>query len=445
VTAAAPSWGAWTESACALIDAEGRWRVPRVFDTAGTPGNAGLLGPVGDRASGPGVPTVAFASNDYLGLTAHPAVRAAAHAAIDRWGTGSGASRLVTGTRPVHAALEEALADWKACERAVVLPTGFAANLAVLSVFGSSDAHLYSDALNHASIVDGCRAAAASVTVYPHRHPEAVEHLMASAPHRPVVVSDTVFSMDGDEADLPRLVGLACRWGALLVLDEAHAVCGPELTRAEIEAVEAAGGAVLRVGTLSKTLGSVGGFVAGPARCIELLENRARPYIFTTAPTPADMAAALAALGVLRSGEGDELLRRLAVHVALIAGLAGTPGHRAPIVPFVLGAEDAALAASQALLDAGLWVPAIRPPTVPPGTSRLRVTLSAAHSPADVDRLVAGLAALGLVSVDRPGRVGATGATGATGAETGIAGGAPGGGDPGGVMSGPGNGDGRAT
>jgi 8-amino-7-oxononanoate synthase len=330
---------------------------------------------------------VSFASNDYLGLSSHASVAAAAHQAVDRWGTGSGGSRLITGTRPVHAELELALAEWKGCERAVVFPTGFAANLSVLSVFGAEGAHIFSDELNHASIIDGCRSARAGTSVYRHGDLEQLDTLATGSEGRPIIVSDTVFSMDGDMADMAGLVDVAERRGALLVLDEAHAVLGPELPAPPGEL----GIDLLRVGTLSKTLGSMGGFVAGPSRFVELLVNRARPYIFTTAPSPADMAAALASLSIVRSPEGDDLRTRLAGHIARVASAVGRRGQVSPIVPVVLGEEERAVAASESLLARGLWVPAIRPPTVPRGMSRLRVTLSSVHTDTQVDHLVEAL------------------------------------------------------
>jgi 8-amino-7-oxononanoate synthase len=379
----------------------GRWRRPLTFDAAGPAGH--LVDP---RTPGDRLPVVSFASNDYLGLASHPAVVAAAHRALDRWGAGSGASRLVTGSRPVHAELEEALASWKGCDRAVLFPTGFAANLSVLSVFGAEGAHIFSDELNHASIVDGCRLARAGVTVFPHGRLDLLDRMLATRPGgRPIVVSDTVFSMDGDEADLPGLVALADRHGALLVLDEAHAVLGPELD-AGLRG-NGPGADLLRVGTLSKTLGSLGGFVAGPDPFTELLVNRARPYIFTTAPTPADAAAALAAVGVLHSDEGTALRATLAGHVARVAAAVGQLDRRAPIIPVVVGAEADAVGASELLLAGGVWVPAIRPPTVAPGTSRLRITVSAVHTDEQVDRLIAGLVEAGLAG---PGARGPRGA-----------------------------------
>jgi 8-amino-7-oxononanoate synthase len=199
-------------------------------------------------------------------------------------------------------------------------------------------------------------------------------------------VTDSVFSMDGDHAAIDGLVRLADRHGALLVVDEAHAVLGPELPEASALSPD-----VLRVGTLSKTLGSLGGFVAGPRRMVELLVNRARPYIFTTATTPADAAAALAAVGIVRSGQGDALRSRLAGHVARVSAALDRPYHASPIVPVVIGDEADAVAASSELLSRGLWVPAIRPPTVPNGTSRLRITLSAIHTDDQVTQLIGGL------------------------------------------------------
>ena len=358
---------------CQQIASDGQWRAPLPFDAAGP---AGVLG-------WPGQPVVSFASNDYLGLAVHPSVVAAAVAAARRWGAGAGASRLVTGSRPVHHELETALATHMGTERAVVFPTGYAANLGVLTTFGEPGVLVCSDELNHASIVDGARLARADVAVYRHCDLAHLDHLLVAHDGPALVVSDLVFSMDGDVAPVPELAAICERRDALLVLDEAHAVLGPD-------AAPMLGGAdVVRVGTLSKTLGSLGGFVAAGAHMVELLENRARSYIFTTALPPSAAAAALAALAIVDGPEGATRRQRLR---ALVDRLA--PGHPSPIVPVVLGSEESALAASAALLEQGLWVPAIRPPTVASGTARLRVTLSAAHDDADVDRLAGALAAL---------------------------------------------------
>jgi 8-amino-7-oxononanoate synthase len=332
---------------------------------------------------------VSFAANDYLGLSAHPAVVAAAHAALDRWGAGAGASRLVTGSRPVHSELERALAGWKGEEAALLFPTGYAANLGVLATIAWAGARILSDERNHASIVDGCRLARAHVSVWRHRDLGHLGAMLDADPRPAVVVTDTVFSMDGDVAPV-EAIGDVCRSrGALLVVDEAHAVLGPDPDLGDVDH--------LRVGTLSKALGSAGGFVAGPRPLVQLLLNRARPAIFSTACSPVAAAAALAALDVARSTEGDALRARLRAHVERVA-----PGHPSPIVPVVLGTEERAMAASSQLLERGLLVPAIRPPTVAPGTARLRVTLSAAHTDAQVDALVAALGELALAPVRAP-------------------------------------------
>jgi 8-amino-7-oxononanoate synthase len=372
-------WDARVAAELAAIRVAGRWRDVRDLDATGP-----VTGTVDGR------PVVVFASNDYLGLSHHPAVVAAAHAALDRWGTGSGASRLVVGSRPCHQDLEADLARWKRCGAALLFPTGFAANLGVLTTLGGAGATILSDELNHASIVDGARLARAEVRVYRHKDLDHLAKLLvdvdAAGRGPALVVSDSVFSMDGDLADVDGLVEVCAGRDAVVVLDEAHAVLGPAVDPSR--AVDR-GVPVLRVGTLSKALGSLGGFVAGPRPYVDLLRNRARPFIFTTTPTPADTAAARAALAVVRSAEGDVLVGRLRANVERLR-----PGHPSPIVPVILGAEDAAVAAAAAVAADGLLVPAIRPPTVAPGTSRLRVALSAAHTPDQVDRLAAALAAL---------------------------------------------------
>ena len=363
-------WSTLVAARVARLQAEGRWRSPVTFDARGP---EGVLTETGDKV-------VAFASNDYLGLSVHPTVVAAAHEALDHWGTGSGASRLVTGSRPVHDELESALAAWKGTERAAAFPTGFGANLGVLGAFGDSGVRICSDELNHASIIDGARMSRAEVAVYRHRDTDHLEALLRAATGPALVVSDVVFSMDGDVAPVAELAAACRRHGALLVLDEAHSVLGPD------PAADLGGVDVLRVGTLSKTLGSLGGFVAGPRAFVDLVVNRARSYIFTTALTPPDAAAALAAVRLVQTAEGDRLRTRLANHVARVA-----PGHPSPIVPVVLGDDDRAVAASAALRAQGVWVPAIRPPTVPVGTARLRITLSAAHTSAHVTLLLEAL------------------------------------------------------
>lgn len=375
-------WTRWTEEQIDHIHRIDQWRAPRSFDAAG---------PTGTLVAA-GLEVVSFASNDYLGLTQHPSVRSAAAAAIERWGAGSGASRLVVGSRPVHHELEEALAHWRRTEAAIVFPTGFAANLGVLATFGQRGVHIFSDALNHASIVDGCRLARANgaeIHILEHLDLDALAAgLRARTDQRCIVVTDVAFSMDGDIASVPDLIELCTRHDALLVLDEAHSV---------LQEVPTVGSAtVLQVGTLSKTLGAVGGFVAGPQDMIDLLVNRARSYIFTTAPSPADAAAARAALAIVDSAEGEQLRSRLRMLVDRIR-----PGHPTPIIPVVLGDERTAVGAAEALLARGLLVPAIRPPSVPAGASRLRIALSAIHTDDQIDRLRDALDELALTRSDR--------------------------------------------
>jgi 8-amino-7-oxononanoate synthase len=362
------SWESWALAEGAAIAGAGRWRTIRDLDGSG---------PVVTTA---GREVISFASNDYFGLSRHPVVLTAAHQAIDRWGTGAGSARLIAGSRPVHCELEREVADWKQTERALLFPTGFAANLGVLSAIGGPGVTIISDQLNHASIIDGCRLARCVVRIYRHGDIAQVAELLKDA-GRAVVVTDTVFSMDGDLAPVDDLARLCAARDALLVLDEAHAALSPEPLLGT--------GPVLRVGTLSKMLGSVGGFAAGPAPLVDLLINRARSFIFTTAPAPADAAAALAALRVLRSQEGEALRVRLRTLTDRVQ-----PGHPSPIIPVLLGDESVAVAAAEMLLARGLLVPAIRPPTVPAGTSRLRVALSAAHRDEHVSRLLEGLGAV---------------------------------------------------
>jgi 8-amino-7-oxononanoate synthase len=365
------TWSEWADAELTAVRAAGRWRQPRVLDARGV------------EAVLDGRPVVSFASNDYLGLTTHPAVIAAAHEAVDRWGTGAGSARLIVGSRPVHHALEAAIAEWRGAERALIFPTGYAANLGVLSALGGSDVTVVSDELNHASIIDGCRLSRSRVAVFAHNDADACARALDNASGRRIVVTESVFSMDGDVAPLDALAEVCAERGALLMVDEAHAVLGPE------PPTTVKGLTLVRVGTASKTLGALGGFVATDGALIDVIVNRGRPFIFTTAPTPADTAAALAALTVYRSDEGTALRARLRANIDRVRR-----GHPSPIVPVVLGDESSAVAAASTLLDRGLLVPAIRPPTVPVGTSRLRVALSAAHTDEMISRLLDGLAAI---------------------------------------------------
>jgi 8-amino-7-oxononanoate synthase len=356
-------WNAWAGEQLDALRALHRFREPIPFDGDGPDGVVR------------GKRVVSFASNDYLGLAAHPTVRAAAISAIERFGTGAMASRLVVGTRSLHRELEQAIAEWKRTESALVFSSGYAANLGVITTLAAADVTLFSDELNHASIIDGCRLSKARTIVYRHLDLDHLQQLLRQTAGRKIVVSESVFSMDGDCAPLQALAELCIEHGALLVLDEAHAVLGPKLLyENELQ--------VLHVGTLSKTLGALGGFVAGSGRLIELLINRARTFIFTTGLSPADTAAALAALRICESDEGDRLRARLRLLIDMLQ-----PNHSSAIVPIIVGEDSAALDAAAQLRERGIYVPAIRPPTVPKGTSRLRVALSAAHTEISVQLL----------------------------------------------------------
>jgi len=364
------SWQEWMAGELHGVRDAGRWRSLRTFDSCGPSGELD------------GTSIVSYASNDYLGLSSHPDVIDAACAAARRWGTGATASRLVVGNRPAHTELELELADWKRTDRALVFATGYAANVSVLTVFGGPEVTVFSDELNHASIIDGCRLSRSRLVVYPHLDLDWLADRLQHTPGRSIVVTDSVFSMDGDVADTAALAALCATHDALLVLDEAHSVVGPDV-QFDPAAV------VVRVGTLSKTLGSLGGFVAAGNDEIDLLINRARPFIFSTGLTPPDAAAARAALAILRSDAGVGLIERLE-HITNRV----KPGHQSPIIPLVIGDERDALYASQALAERGILIPAIRPPTVPPGTSRLRLALSAAHTDQMIDNLIDALVEL---------------------------------------------------
>jgi 8-amino-7-oxononanoate synthase len=339
-----------------------------------------------------------FSSNDYLNLAGDRRLARAAARAARRYGTGAGASPLVSGLSPPLRALERALARWEGTEAALVFPSGFAANLAVVSSLAGPDDAIFSDELNHASLIDGCRLARAAVHVYRHTDAGHLEVLLArhgGRARRRLIVTDTVFSMDGDLAPLAQLGKLARTHDTLLVLDEAHAtgvlgergrglgelvpICVDEPSR------------LFRIGTLSKALGAQGGFVCCTRTQIDWLVNRARPYIFSTALAPPLAAAARRAVAICDAGA--EPRRHLHALADLLRqrlrdlGYPETPSQ-SPIVPVIVGKAQSALALSARLQEMGLLIPAIRPPSVPSNTSRLRISLTAAHTREDVDRLV---------------------------------------------------------
>jgi 8-amino-7-oxononanoate synthase len=340
-----------------------------------------------------------FGANDYLGLAADPRLASAACAVAEANGWGAGASPLVCGWTVAHQQLADALAEFEQAEAALLFPTGYAANLGtIVALVDKSDA-VYSDRLNHACLIDGARLSGASIRVYPHNDAERLASILERDRgqfRRSLIITDGVFSMDGDLAPLADLADLADRFGAMLLVDEAHGtgVFGPD-GRGAASACGVAERVHVRVGTLSKALGSVGGFVAGSRRLIDWLINHARTQIYSTALPPAAAAAALAALTIAheepwRRERAHALAARLRADVRALGYNVGASAG--PIVPVIVGEPSDALALAARLDAAGLYVPAIRPPTVPAGTARLRVSLSAAHTDADVSALIAALA-----------------------------------------------------
>jgi glycine C-acetyltransferase/8-amino-7-oxononanoate synthase len=355
-------------------------------------------GPQGPRVMLDGREVVLLCSNNYLGLADHPVVRAAAAEAALRWGTGAGASRLVSGTMTVHEELEARLAEFKGTEAAILFGSGYLANLGVMGALaGEPDALVLSDELNHASIVDGCRLARAQTAVYRHGDAEHAAHLLSQARgRRAVIVTDSVFSMDGDVAPLADLVELARAHGAALVVDEAHGTgcCGPG-GRGAIAEAGLEGEVDVVIGTLGKALGSYGAYAACSSATARWLVNRARSLIFSTAPPPPAVAAAAAALDVLdvepwRVGRLQANAALLRAELA-IEGL-GTPSSTTQIIPLVVGDAHAAVTMCEAALERGVYAQAIRPPTVPDGTSRLRLAVMATHEPAELRRAAGVLA-----------------------------------------------------
>jgi 8-amino-7-oxononanoate synthase len=352
----------------------------------------------GPRVMLDGEDVLLLCSNDYLGLAGHPAVRAAAAQAADRWGAGAGASRLVSGNMRIHRELEEELAEFKGHDDCVLFGSGFLANTGVISALAGPGEVILSDALNHASIVDGCRQSRAETIVYEHCDLDSLADGLARAAGRPsLIVTDGVFSMDGDLAPVDGIVELARRHGARIVVDEAHAtgVLGPG-GRGLVAALGLEHEVDVVVGTLSKALGSYGAFVCGDRQIIDFLVNRARTLIFSTALPPPSVAAAAAALRLVRAD--PTIVERLWSNARLLrrelaaAGFAVAPGDM-PIVPLMVGSPHDAVRLCEIGLRGGVFAQAIRPPTVPEGTSRLRAVTMATHSETDLVNAAAALAA----------------------------------------------------
>ena len=344
-------------------------------------------------ANSDGRKVVNFSSNDYLGLSRDEALVNAACEATRRHGSGSGASRLISGTLPPHHALEEKIAEWKGTKAALSFANGYATAIGVLGAFLTKGDVVILDKLCHASLIDGARQSKATLRVYPHNDLNKLEDLLRHyrerlpANSRLIVVTESIFSMDGDRAPLPEIINLVEQHHALLLLDEAHAVgilgSGGQGLAEELGIQDRV---TFQMGTLGKAIGSGGGYIAASRSWIDLLLNKARPFIYSTAPPPAQAAASLCGIEVITSSRGEALRNRLWSNISRLAELLGKNPCSA-IMPVILGTNEAALNASLALLETGFLAPAIRFPTVPRGSARLRITLSAEHTAESIEGL----------------------------------------------------------
>ena len=342
-----------------------------------------------------------FSSNNYLGLANHPALKQAAQEAIAQYGCGSGASRLISGSMAVHHELEQRLARLKKTEAALVFPTGYHANIGVLSALMGPGDTILSDSLNHASIIDGCRLSRADTRVYRHADTEHLGELLKACPAtgQRLIVTDSVFSMDGDLAPLAEIVSLAQQYDAWVMVDEAHAtgVFGPHGSGL-VEELGLTGRVDIQMGTLGKALGCVGAFVAGSHELIDWLVNRARSFIYTTAIPPAVAAAVLAALDIVE--QEPERRRQLWDNTRVLADGLRSLGYtlgatRSQILPVIIGEAHETMVVAAAILQRGVFAHGIRPPTVPEGTSRIRVTPMATHTQDHLARTLDAFAAAG--------------------------------------------------
>ncbi len=373
------------------LRAEGLYRSMRV-----------VKGAQGSRVELDGKQVLMLCSNNYLGLADHPELRSAAVFGV-AFGVGSGASRLVSGTMELHDKLEERIASFKGTEKALLFNSGYAANTGIVSALvGRGDA-IFSDRLNHASIVDGALLSRADFHRYPHRDMTALERLLREkgGNGRRLIVTDGVFSMDGDIAPLQELVRLAKQYGALLMVDDAHGTGVLGATgRGSGELMGVMDGIDIHMGTLGKGLGSFGAYAAASATICEYLVNKARSFIFSTSLPPAVLAASIAAIELVDSPQGKELREKLAANTALFkeklaqAGF-DTMGSETQIVPIFVGPADATMEFSKELLERGIFVQGIRPPTVPSGSCRLRCTIMATHEPEELEEAAGIIAEVG--------------------------------------------------
>jgi len=340
-----------------------------------------------------------FSSNDYLGLANHPALKEAAVHAVEKFGAGSGASRLVSGSLAPFHDLETALAQFKRTGAALTFSTGYAAAQGVIGALLGRDDIIILDKLVHACIVDASKLSGAKIRVFAHNDLDGLEKKLrwsasfrnAFSKSRVLVVTESIFSMDGDAAPLREIVALKQKYGAWLMVDEAHAtgILGKH-GRGLADHTGLSSEIEIQMGTLGKALGAAGGFICGSRPLIDVLINRARPFIFSTAPVPAAAAAAAAGVRLVQSADGEKLRHKLQTNIAEFLSALGKHRDEVPaaIIPIMLGEESKAIKAAEALLAQNIFVPAIRYPTVARGAARLRVTLTAAHTPNDISRLV---------------------------------------------------------
>ncbi len=365
-----------------------------------TPLQSGV-GPVVEMA---GRQILLFASNDYLGLAMHPEVIRASVEATQRFGAGAGAARLVSGSLPSHQELESALAQFKGTEAALTFSSGYLANIGAIPALIGRNGLILADRLCHASLLDGCRLSAADFRIYRHNDTEQLQSLLAARrqARRTLIVTDGLFSMDGDLAPLPELSRLAQTYGADLYVDDAHGtgVMGAH-GRGTAEHFGLEASIPFQMGTLSKAFGSSGAYLAGSSAVIQYLMNTSRSFIFTTAPAPGSAAAATAALRIVQR-EPERRARLWANRAQLFRGLTKLgftlPPSVSPIIPILIGNADRALSFAENLFAEGIYAPAIRPPTVPDATSRIRVTVTSEHSPSQIDQALASFQRAGQAS-----------------------------------------------
>jgi len=343
---------------------------------------------------------VLLSSNDYLGLAGNPSLKDAAIYALERYGCGAGASRSISGTMEIHLQLEEKIAHFKGCEAALLFSSGYMANLGLLTTLVSEGDLILSDEFNHASIIDGCRLSRAEVWVYRHRDMDHLNYLLnVSSHHRKLIVTDGVFSMEGDITPLPQIKKLADRYGASIMLDDAHATgvlgkCG----RGTAEHFGLANHIEIQMGTLGKALGGCGAYVAGSRVLIDYLINHCRTFMYTTALPPASAATAMAALEIVDSEpQRRERLWDNTYHFSKGLQKLGfnTLSSETPIIPILIGDNALTMEADHRLMERGIFAQGIRPPTVPPKSSRLRTSLMATHTKEDLDLALDGFREVG--------------------------------------------------